>query len=119
MRTAVDLTGLSEKRIRRWVAAGKLRTYRVEGVGTPRYDLEQLRALARGEPPDPPGTGLRGKIEAAGEQLLLALDEARQVGAVDGETAAAARAVLTLVRSRLSLGYGRGRRLISDLSRVA
>jgi hypothetical protein len=107
MRTAVDVTGVSEGRIRYWAAQGKLRVYDVEGVGTPRYDLEQLQALARGEPSSPPpGGGLRD-MEAAG-QLVLALDIVEDaIDGLDGETAALLRPALALARVRLALCYKR------------
>jgi hypothetical protein len=103
MRTAIELTGLNEKRIRRWAAQGRLRIYRVEGVGTPRYDLEQLQALARGEPPHPPGNGARdGIMDLGHRQLVLALDQvldqALGDGGLDGDTAA----LLRVVRTRLA-----------------
>jgi hypothetical protein len=110
MRTAMELTGLNEARIRRWAVQGKLRIYSVEGVARPRYDLQQLQALARGEPPLPPGGGLRGQIDEAVEQLSLALehhnDEFLQAKAdLDARTAAAARALVALLRPRLGHPY--------------
>jgi hypothetical protein len=108
MRTALEATGLNENRIRRWAAQGKLRIYRVEGVGTPRYDLEQLQALARGEPSPPPEGGLRD-MEAAGQlRLALAMDVVEDaIEGLDGETAALLRPALALARVRLALCYKR------------
>jgi hypothetical protein len=115
MRTAIEMTGLNENRIRRWAAAGKVRIYRVEGVGTPRYDLEQLQALARGEPSPPPGGGLRD-MEAAGQlRLALALDVLDDaIEAAEGNTAAQlaiGRAAVAVIRARLGLDDPDRRRL--------
>jgi hypothetical protein len=109
MRTAKELTGLAETRIRRWAAAGKIRVYRVEGVGTPRYDLQQLFALARGEPPLPPPEGGSRDMEAAGQlRLALAMDMVEDaIEGLDGEDAALLRPAFALARVRLALCYKR------------
>jgi predicted site-specific integrase-resolvase len=45
-RTAVRLVGIGRTSLLRWAAAGRLTVFQVEGVGTPRYDLDQVQALA-------------------------------------------------------------------------
>jgi len=73
-------------------------------VGTPRYDLEQLQALARGEPSPPPGGGSRDK--EAGGQLVLALGVVEDaIDRLDGETAALLRPAFALARLRLGNPY--------------
>jgi predicted site-specific integrase-resolvase len=48
-RTVVRLVGIHISTLHRWVNAGRVRAYTVEGVGTPRYDVEAVRAVADGE----------------------------------------------------------------------
>jgi hypothetical protein len=47
--TAQRLFGVTEYRLRKWVQDGRLSAYWVEGVGTPRYDLEQISRLVQAE----------------------------------------------------------------------
>jgi hypothetical protein len=105
-RTAIRVTGVSSSTLYYWVSLGKLTAVEVEGVGTPRYDLDQLQALVRGEPPRPPGNGRRGVIELA-EQLALALEEhneefLRLQAEMDSRALVALKALLDLVRTRLA-----------------
>lgn len=95
--------------LHRWVQEGKVQQYLVDGVGRPRYDLEEVLALARGEPSPPPGGGSRD-MEATG-QLVLALDVVEDaIDRLDGETAALLRPAFALARLRLGNPYKPARR---------
>jgi len=59
--TARRLFGVSTYQLYRWVADGKLRAYLVEGVATPRYDLDQIAQLLQSEKEGPEGGGRRGR----------------------------------------------------------
>jgi predicted site-specific integrase-resolvase len=48
------MLGVSVDTLRRWEAAGKIQVERTPG-GHRRYDLDQLRGIARHRPPDPSG----------------------------------------------------------------
>jgi putative resolvase len=52
IREAARILGVSVDTLRRWEAAGKIQVERTPG-GHRRYDLEQIRGLARNRPPDP------------------------------------------------------------------
>ncbi len=76
-RTAQRLFGMSQYRLTRWVADGRLRAYVVEGVATPRYDLNQIADLLRLEGPDGSRPGRRRRARPPDEHLTLdqVLDE--------------------------------------------
>jgi excisionase family DNA binding protein len=48
-RTAARIAGVSESSVYRWVREGRLTGYAVEGVGTPRYHVAEVQAVAAGE----------------------------------------------------------------------
>ncbi len=49
---AARVLGVSKETLRRWEAAGKFKAERTPG-GHRRYDVDQLRGIARNRPPDP------------------------------------------------------------------
>src|SRR5579875_3849644 len=62
--TARRLFGVSTYQLYRWVADGKLRAYLVEGVATPRYDLDQIAQLLQSEKEGPAAGGV-GRLTGA------------------------------------------------------
>jgi hypothetical protein len=101
-RDVTELAGIHRGTLNRWVREGRVQQYLIDGVGRPRYDPEEVLALARGEPPPPPpGRGLRELQERAG-QLTLALDDVIGRGEIQAGEVIALRYSLRAVNASLS-----------------